>query len=158
MQRLAKLIVQMAQIALVSLVIATNSASAQVKPDLEPYDPYWKSSSVVSGNAHSSPVDRGQAANYPPIDEVSALFRNVGHKVIKSVTWKYVFYKDKQRTEMLASYKFSSNKTIEPGVSVRLKKSVSATSEPRRTDYQAVLISSIEYADGTIWRADKVKK
>jgi hypothetical protein len=158
MQRLTKLIIQIAQIAFVSVLIATNSASAQVKPDLEPSDPYWGPSSVVSGNAHSYPVDRGQAANYPPIAEVSALFRNVGHKVIKSVTWKYVFYKDEQRIEMLASYKFVSNKTIEPGVSVRLKKSVSATSEPRRTDYQGIIISSIEYADGMIWRADKIKR
>jgi hypothetical protein len=156
MKRLAILAIQ---IAFVSLLIATNSASAQVKPDLEPSDPHWGGSGAVSGNAHSFPVDRGQAANYPPADEVSALFRNVGHKAIKSVTWKYVFYKDEQRTEELASYKFSSDKTIEPGVSVRLKKSVSATSEPRQwTNYQAVLISRIEYADGTLWRADKTKK
>lgn len=156
MQSLARLIIQ---IAFASLVIATSSVSAQVKCDLEPSDIYWRRSAVVSVNAHSSPVDRGQATNYPPIDEVSALFRNVGHKVIKSVTWKYVFYKDEQRTEELASFKFSSNKTIKPGGSARLKKSVLAFSEPRPwTDYQAVLIIRIEYADRTIWSADKIKK
>jgi hypothetical protein len=156
MNRLARLIIQ---IAFASLVIGTNSASAQVKPDLEPSDLYWGRSGVVSVNPHGFPVDRGQATNYPPSDEVSALFRNVGHKVIKSVTWKYVFYKDEQRTEELASYKFSSNKTIKPGGSERLKKSVLALSEPRPwTDYQAVLIIRIEYADRTIWSADRIRK
>jgi hypothetical protein len=105
------------------------------------------------------PVDRGQATNYPPTDEVSALFHNLGQKVIKSVTWKYVFYQDEQHTKALASRKFSSNKTIKPGESARLKESVLAMSKPRQTtDYQAVLVVRIEYADGTVWSANKIKK
>jgi hypothetical protein len=156
MQRLARLIIQ---IAFATLVIGTSSTSAQVKPDLEASDFYWRRSGVVGVSAHSFPADRGQATNYPPTDEVSALFRSVGHKVIKSVTWKYVFYKDEQRTEELAVYKFSSNKTIKPGGSARLKQSVLSISGPRRwTDYQAVVISRIEYADRTVWSADKIKK
>lgn len=156
MRLLARLIIQ---VAFASLVIGTICASAQVKPDLVPSEHYWRRSIVVSANAHSSPVDRGQATSYPPTDEVSALFHNVGQKVIKSVTWKYVFYKDEQRTQELASRKFSSNKTIKPGESERLKASVLALSEPRQlTDYQGVIVVRIEYADRTIWSAGKPKK
>jgi hypothetical protein len=113
----------------------------------------------VSVRAYGIPVDRGQAANYPPTDEVSALFRNTGRKTIRSVTWKYIFYKDKQRTDVLATYTFSSGKRIEPGASARLKESVSALSGPRRwTDYHGVIVSRIQYADGTVWRSAKGKK
>lgn len=62
------------------------SASAQNAPGLEASDPHWGRAPTVGARAHSSPVDRSQAANYPPTSEVSALLRNTGQKVIKSVT------------------------------------------------------------------------
>ena len=137
-----------------SLLVAGGAASAQTAPGLEASDPHWGPSGTVSVRPHGFPVDRGQAANYPGADEVSALFSNTGRTAVKSVTWSYVFYKDERRSEVLSSYKFRSGKRIEPGASVRLKEGVSALSKPRQwTNYQGVLISRIEYADGTVWRA-----
>ena len=141
------------------LLAAGFSASAQTAPGLEASEPLWGSSRVVSVTPHSFPVDRGQAANYPGADEVSALFRNTGRKAVKSVTWKYVFYKDEGRTEVLSAFTFSSGKRIEPGASARLKESVSALSGPRRwTDYHGIIVSRIKYADGTFWQAAESKK
>ncbi|HXI89211.1 MAG TPA: hypothetical protein VNO24_04270 [Blastocatellia bacterium] len=141
------------------LFIALTSASAQNAPGLEASDPHWGPSPTVGAKAHSFPVDRGQAANNPPTSEVSALLRNAGQKAIKSVTWKYLFYKDEKRTEVVGSYRFHSGTRIEPGASVRLKESVAATSEPRqRTNYQAVNIIRVKYADGTVWQAAEISK
>lgn len=135
------------------------SASAQNAPGLEASDPRWGPSPTVGARAHSIPVDRGQAANYPPTSEVSALLRNTGQKAIKSVTWKYLFYKDEKRTKVVRSYRFHSGKRIEPGASVRVKESVAASSEPRQwTNYQAVQIIRIKYADGTVWQAAEPSK
>lgn len=157
MKALAKLTISIAFASL--LLIADSSASAQTASALEASEPHWGRSPTVSVHPHASPVDRGQAANYPPADEVSALFRNTGQKAVRSVTWKFLFYKDEQRTEVLATYTFSSGKKIEPGASARLKESVSALSEPRRwTDYHGVIVSRIQYADGTVWRAADGKK
>lgn len=140
--------------ALAHMFVVIGSASAQTAPGLEASAPHWGPSGTVSVRSHDSPVDRGRAANYPPADEASALFRNTGRKAVKSVTWSYVFYKDERRAEVLASYEFSSGKRIEPGASVRLKEFVTALSRPRRwTEYQGVLVSRIKYADGTVWRA-----
>ena len=141
------------------LFIALTSASAQNAPGLEASDPHWGPSPTVGARAHSFPADRGQAANNPPTSEVSALLRNTGQKTIKSVTWKYLFYKDEKRTEVVGSYRFHSGTRIEPGASVRLKESVAATSEPRqRTNYQAVNIIRVKYADGTVWQAAEISK
>lgn len=142
-----------------SLFLISYSASAQDAPNLEATDPLWRPSATVRASTHRIPVDRGQAANNPPTSEVTALLRNTGQKAIDAVTWKYVFYKDKQRTEILAAYTFHSRKRIEPGASVRVKESVFATSEPREwTNHQGVLISRIKYADGTEWRAVEGRK
>ena len=157
METRARLIISAAFASL--LLIADSSAAAQTAPGLEASEPHWGSSPTVNVTPHSFPVDRGQAANYPRADEVSALFRNTGPKAVKSVTWKYVFYKDERRTEPLATYTFSSGKTILPGASARLKESVSALSGPRQwTNYHAVLVTRIRYADGTVWQAAGSKK
>lgn len=140
--------------ALAHLCIVVGSASAQTAPGLEASDPRWGPSGTVSVRPHSPAADRGQAANYPAADEVSALFRNTGRKAVRSVTWSYVFYKDERRSEVLARYNFRSGKRIEPGASVRLKEGVSALAGPRRwTNYHGVLIGRIRYADGTVWQA-----
>jgi hypothetical protein len=155
MKTLARLMIVTA---FASLFIATSSASAQSGPGLEASDPHWGSSGTVSVMPHGTTVDRGQATNYPPTAEVSALFRNTGRKAIRSVTWIYVFYKDELRTEVLASNKFRSGRRIEPGASVRLKESVSALSEPKQwTNYHGVVISRIKYTDGTVWQAENDK-
>lgn len=133
-----------------ALLVACISTSAQVAAPLEVSDPHWGRSGTVSVMPHGFPVDRGQAANYPGASEVSALFRNVGQKAIKSVTWKYFFFKDKEQTQVLASYTFSSSKRIEPGAAVRLKESVSEFAARDRTDYQSVRISRIKYEDGSV--------
>ena len=142
--------------AIVPLLILYSQALAQSPRDFEVSEVHWGPSAVVSVSAHSSPVDRGQAANYPPTSEVSVRFRNTATKAIKSVTWKCIFWEDEKRTKVLASYTFHSRKRIEPGSSVLLKKSVSALSEPRRwTNYQAVIVGRIDYTNGTVWQADK---
>src|SRR5689334_3806313 len=124
------------------LFVTTNSASAQKGPGLEVSDPQWggRQNAVVT-MPHNIPVDRGQAANNPPATEISALFRNTGQKIIKSVTWKYIFYRDEARTEVLASYSFHNDKRIASGASVRLKKNVFLSFGPREwSNYQGVEI------------------
>ena len=156
MKTISSLIIRMT---FTSLFVATTSVSAQHSPGLEASDPHWGPSPTAHPSTYATPVDRGQAANNPPTSEVSALFRNTGQKAIKSVTWKYLFYKDEQMKKLLASYTFHSSKSIEPGAAVLLKDSVSATSEPRHwTNYHAVLIARIRYADGTVWQAGESKK
>jgi hypothetical protein len=62
MQPLARLIIH---VAFASLLIGTVAASAQVKPDLAPSELYWRPSTFVSANAHSSP-GRSRAGNKLP--------------------------------------------------------------------------------------------
>ena len=107
-----------------SLLIATTSASAQVAQRLEASDPHWSVPVAVY-------VRHGHATNYPGTCEVSALFRNVGEKAIKAVTWKYLFYRDEEQTQLLHSYTFHSSRRIDPGASVRLTEGISELAGPR---------------------------
>lgn len=141
------------------LLGAMASAVAQTAPDLEVSDPRWESSNAIHTSRYNAPVDRGQAANYLPSSEASALFRNTGQKVIKSVSWTYIFYQDEAHKTVLTSHTFHSRKRIAPGSEVRLKASVFSTIEPREwTNYHAVVVSRIGYTDGTVWQAEIKRK
>ena len=138
------------------------TAAAQSAPDLQVTDPQWGylQDGYFAGNTHFSAGgnDHGYATNNPPLTPVSALFQNTGQKIIKSVTWEYLYFKDSQQTEVVAHRKFHSRKRITPGTSVRLKEYVLASSGPRRTtDFPGVRITRIKYADGTTWAAAKTK-
>jgi hypothetical protein len=137
-------------------------ASAQSAPDLQASDPQWGylQDGYFARNTHfsSGGSDHGFATNNPPLTAISALFHNTGPKIIKSVTWEYLYFKDGQQTEVVAHRKFHSRKRIKPGASVRLKEYILAFSWPNRTtDFPAVRITRIKYADGTTWEAAKSK-
>lgn len=155
-----KTLIQHIRPLMISLLLgAGTSALPQDAPGLEVSDLRWESSNAIHPSRYNTPTDRGQAANVLPSSEASALFRNTGRKVIKSVTWKYVFYKDPQHIEVAARCTFRTRKRIDPGGEVRLKESVFSTSEPRTwTDYHAVAISRIVYADGSVWNTEAGKK
>ena len=145
-------------VAAFALLCAQPSASAQdgaTAPAVEISDPQWiylsvRESSNFPSTAPSSDPDGLMSSTSAATHAVSALFRNTGTKTVKSVTWEYVFFKDEQRTRVEKRHTFRGKQEIRPGESVRLK---NFSYRPRATEYAAVRVVRVDYADGTSWRA-----
>ena len=143
--------------AFVLLSAASPAARAQedgTTPPLEISDPQWtylsvRESSNFPSTAPSGDPDGLMSSTSAATHAVSALFRNTGTKTVKSVTWEYVFFKDEQRTRVEKRHTFRGKQEIRPGESVRLK---NFSYRPRATEYAAVRVVRVDYADGTSWR------
>ena len=142
------------------LLITLFSVRAQDPPVLEVSDPqftYDVNASVNSRGAYSgkSPIPATTVAAFP-VQEVSALFRNKGTKIIKSVEWEYVVFNDAKETEVKHVYRIRSNKTLLPGESVRLGKQGYRLKFSQYKGKARVI--RIKYGDGTIWQGTQTKK
>lgn len=131
--------------------MAPASVIAQKTPDVEVTDVQWtidvNSRQRLKGNYSSSPQ-----ASPDFIQEVSAIFRNVGAKTVKSVTWEYVAYEDSNPSKKARAYKFRSKSLLHPGESMRLSKQGLNIQHRKHVE---VHIVRIEYDDGTVWQRVK---
>jgi hypothetical protein len=77
------------------------------------------------------------------------LVKNVSVKAIKAIDWNYIFFDDATLQHELKRYKYHSKKKIAPGE----MKFVSEYVDRRAvSEFQAVVINKIEFADGSIWQ------
>jgi len=90
-----------------------------------------------------------------PVQELSALFRNIGTKAIKSVWWECLSFRDASEMEVARVYSVNSKTTLLPGETIRLRKS---GYNLQTSPYKKVRITRVEYLDGTIWHATKMKR
>ena len=140
------------------LLITLLSVRAQDPPVLEVSDPqftYDVNASLNSRGAYSgkSPIPATTVAA-SPVQEVSALFRNKGTKIIKSIAWEYVVFDDAKETKVRHVYRIRSDKTLLPGESVRLGKE---GYHLHYSQYRKARVTRIEYKDGTIWQGAQTK-
>lgn len=77
------------------------------------------------------------------------LVKNVSARAIKAIDWNYVFFSDATLEHELKRYKYHSKKKIAPGE----MKFVSEYVDRRAaSEFQAVVINKIEFADGSVWQ------
>lgn len=85
--------------------------------------------------------------------------QNNGTKTIQTVAWEYVFFNPTTKRE-IGRFKFLSKTNLKPGKTDNLVMSspnpptivIQAKDEDRYTEQ--INIKSIEYTDGTVWKAD----
>lgn len=99
----------------------------------------------------------------PKVDgyQYHATIRNRGLKTIKALTWEFVFANSHDQS-ILARHRFYTKARIAPGKEKKLSKFATApptkvinakavANNPKQPFTEQVLITRIEYADGTIW-------
>jgi len=74
--------------------------------------------------------------------EAYVLVRNAGSKTVKSVTWAYVFYEDKDRQREMRRVQFQSKERVKPGEMKFLSASVD---DDAPTPFGAAVITHVEY-------------
>jgi hypothetical protein len=80
--------------------------------------------------------------------ETYMLVKNAGNKIIKKISWDYVFFSDAAMQQELKRHQFKSKKKIAPGEAKFLSEYVVKRAPSR---YQRVFISRVEFGDGSIW-------
>ena len=143
----------------VFLFVVPVAAAGQTLPDVSVSDARF----TYDVNQGVDPVDSstGKRASpsttvtNSPVQRVSALFRNGGSKLIKSVSWEYIVFKDADEQEILEVYRVRSRRTIPPGEAVRLEKE---GYHLKNSPYVKARVSRIDYADGTAWQGAQTKR
>jgi hypothetical protein len=126
-------------------LIAQSAPGLEVSDFQVQYVPAW-------GPRHGGLSDSSDVNYRPARFELSAVFRNIGAKVITSVSWECLFFSDAQQTQVMLRQKLRDAKRIAPGDEARLKRS---SQTGAATAYKAVRITRVVYADGTVWQATK---
>lgn len=146
---------KMLLVAFVTMLIPYLPVTAQSAPEgLEVsafesrFVPYWSSGGEFMDSHNSIHNFSSRPARF----ETSAVFRNTGTKVIKSVAWECLFFGDAQQTDVMLKYKFRDRKRIAPGEEARLKH---GALNGAATSYKSIRITRVVYEDGTIWQAAK---
>ena len=138
-------------VAWVSLLAAPVPAVAQNPPDIEVSDLQW-THDVNRDHRLKGYYARSPAPSPDFVQQVSATFRNVGTKPVKSVTWEYVVYEDTDPARVVRVYKFHTKALLRPGESERLSKQGLGIQHRRHVEARVV---RVEYGDGTVWRRAK---
>jgi hypothetical protein len=86
----------------------------------------------------------------------TAKVRNSGAKAVKEIEWDYVFVEPEGGKE-LKRYRLQSKQAIEPGATATLSKDVSIkpgeNTRHLTAGRQRVVVTRVEYADGSVWKA-----
>ncbi len=139
-------------------LITFFSVRAQDPPVLEVSDPRFTYDVNASHNTRGAYPGKTPASvttvTASPVQEVSALFRNKGTKIIKSVAWEYVVFDDAKETKVRRVYRIRSDKTLLPGESVRLGKQGYRLHD---SQFRKARVTRIEFKDGTIWEGAQTK-
>ena len=138
-------------VAWMCLLVAPVLVVAQ-EPPVEVSDLQWTHD--VNRKHRLKSYDPGSPAPSPAfVQEVSAVFRNVGTKPVKYVTWEYVVFEDSDPTKVMQVYKFRSKVILRPGESARRSKQGFNIQNRRRVEAR---VAKVEYADGTVWLREKI--
>ena len=142
----------MLAVASLILLVVPSSAAAQDPPGLGVSDPQFtydvNAKLRFKGSHEGKSPAPATTATGSPVQRVSALFRNLSAKAIRSVAWEYVAFEDAGQTKARHVYSIRSKTAIPPGESVRLwKEGYSLDGSPYRT----ARVTRIEYEDGTTW-------
>lgn len=118
------------------------------------YEGYARSETVSEQNSvGSSKTTRGSVYVFKYVSKV--VIKNTSDKTIKSLVWHYLFVDPSSQKE-LKRYKFQVKQEIAPGATETLTKAIAL--DPKEstkhitTGTQKVIISRIEYADGSTWK------
>ena len=131
-----------------AIIAASVPAVAQNSSDVEVSAPQW-TYDVNQKLQLKGDYKRLPAPSLSPIQAVSATFRNVGGKPVKSLTWEYVVYEDSDPTKVVRIYKFRNKTLLRPGESERLSKEGLNIQHRRNVEARVI---KVEYVDGTVWR------
>jgi hypothetical protein len=135
-------------VAWVSLLVASVPAAAQNSPDVEVSDLQW-THDVNRERRLKGYYSRSPDPSPDFVQKVSATFRNVGTKPVKSLTWEYIVYEDSDPTKVVRIYKFRSKTLLRPGESANLSKVGIGIQYRRHVEARVI---KVEYADGTVWQ------
>lgn len=140
------------------LLIAPFSVLGQTPPDLEVSDPQFTydvnatfNSRIASSGRQGMPAT---TVTDSPVQQVSALFRNVGTKIVKSIEWEYIVFSDAKDAEVRHVHRIRNDKTLLPGETMRLEKTGYRL---HHSQYKKARVTRIKYADGTIWQSTRTK-
>lgn len=133
------------------MLLLTAPAVAQNGPDVEVSNLEW-THDVNGKHRVRANFARTPAPSPEFVQEVSAVFRNTGTKVVRFVTWEYVIYKDSDPAKAERVYKFRNKVPLGPGESARASKQGFGIQHRRRVEARVV---RVEYADGSIWRRER---
>ncbi|HWS54580.1 MAG TPA: hypothetical protein VN228_10650 [Pyrinomonadaceae bacterium] len=121
------------------------------------YEGYAQAEVVRSKRSgHTLSVKRG--TDYFFKYRAAATVRNDGAKAVRAVEWAYVFAEPEGGRE-LKRYRLQSKQTIEPGATATLTRDVSIKPDEESrhltTGRQQVVVTRVEYADGSVWKGEK---
>jgi hypothetical protein len=121
------------------------------------YEGYSQAEVVRSKRSgHTLSVKRGM--DYFFKYRASATVRNGGAKAVRAVEWAYLFVGPEGGKE-LKRYRLQSKQAIEPGATATLTKDVSIRpdddSRHLTSGRQQVVVTRVEYADGSVWKGEK---
>lgn len=134
------------------LLVVPASASAQDPPGLGVSDPQFtydvNAKLRFKGSHEGKAPAPATTATSSPVQRVSALFRNLSAKSIRSVEWEYVTFEDAGQTKVGHVYSIRSKTAILPGESARLWKEGYSLDN---SQYRKARVTRVEYEDGTTW-------
>jgi hypothetical protein len=117
-------------------MVGVPMSTAPVRPQGAPPDPH---NTLGNGEA----VDDVQVRR-----ETYVLVKNVSDRVIKKVSWDFIFYKDEEMKTEAKHFKYRTSKKILPG---QLKFLSELVDRPAPSKFRKVSITRVEFEDGTIW-------
>jgi hypothetical protein len=113
---------------------------------------------VVRGKTSGNTMSVKRGTDYVFKYRATATLKNSGAKAVKAVEWDYVFAEPEGGKE-LKRYRLQSKQAIEPGATATLSKDVSIkpgeNTRHLTAGRQQVVVTRVEYADGSVWRAQK---
>ena len=141
------------------LLLSAISVMAQSPADVEVSDPQFVYDANARLDTHGRYEDRRAVplttVTDSPVQQVSALFRNVGAKPIKSINWEYAVYRDASETDVLRLYSVRSKVSLLPGQALRLART---GYHLKHSQYEKARVTRIEYADGSVWQLPKADR
>ncbi|HVF49345.1 MAG TPA: hypothetical protein VNA19_04620 [Pyrinomonadaceae bacterium] len=112
---------------------------------------------IMDGNSKPTSMRVTRQKGYVFKYKAQATVRNTGAKTVKSLYWDYVFADPEDASKELKRYKIQSKQQILPGQTQTLTKEL--FHEPKESTRhvtagrQSVLVTRIEYTDGTVWKS-----
>jgi hypothetical protein len=124
------------------------------------YDGYAPVEVVQSGRSGST-LSMKRGTNYVFKYTARLTVRNSGAKAVKSVEWDHVFFNPDGGKE-LKRYHLQSKQQVAPGSTQALSKEVLIGPDENTRHItagrQRIRLTRVEFADGTVWRAEEEKK
>lgn len=163
-RRLAKATLGLMLLAM--LTIVSRAAQTPGEPDITIVNFDWKYAGYVRSETVKGfePLANGDASVTYKVTRATvyvfkytakASLKNTSAKTVKLIAWDYVFT-GKENQKEIKRFKFQSKQQVPPGETATLFKEIGLDPKDDTRQLngskQAVEITRIEYADGSIWR------